>query len=270
MQQVELTYAKPKPVRFYRRKWVRRALIVVALAWLGWTGFPRCQLILNRYRCWKLDQQAMQYPIGPQQASISYVAPAAPVATVSPSVIAFHNSLLAARSAANLGTLTSPMLSATPVFCHVLTTSQGTPRIAQIYANIVPGTGGGSTSLQFLAITSPIRDSRWVIFGPRDPGNIATIIPDFATATFKFGVVHTLTFTGGTLDTADPSVAVLQYTLDQQPGVIRIHLVENVDNSPFPRMAIETIPDPIKWPGASGINWMGFYQWPIAPPPQHN
>jgi hypothetical protein len=154
------------------------------------------------------------------------------------------------------------MFSATPLFCHALVTANGSTRIVQIYAQIIPGSRGGET-MDLLALSSAIVDRKWILSPPKDPINLMFDSTEFGSVEYDLIPFKRVTMTGGELVPNDPSAVEIKLNLDGMTYPIRIHLGDHLDKSPFPRMAIEIAP---LSRSRAFTSWSesGFFDWPIA------
>jgi hypothetical protein len=265
--QLQISYAQP--IRWYRQRRFQRWVILLAILLLGWTIAREIPPFWHRYRCWQLNDRATRFPTTPDQILLDYSPPGPPLPHVATNVVQFQSELWASRSNAGLGTLTSPMLTGTPLLCHLLKTSKGSSRVVQIYAQI-SGLPSGITTVSFLAASCAIPDRRWILSPPKNGINRAFASTDFATAQLQFRALTNLTLNGGAVDPADPSVAEIKFGLNAGSYVIRIHLGDNFDQGPYPRMAIEIPQSLVGAKDSAGWMSSGFYSWPIATAPHGN
>jgi hypothetical protein len=269
MPQVELSYVKRPVIHWYQRRCIVRPIIFLALVWLGWTLVHAIPPIWYRYRCFRLQQQAIQFPTTPDQILLDFSPSGFPVSHIAASVVQFQNELWASRSKAGLGTLTSSMLASTPVFCHSLKTPNGSERVIQIYAQLTGAPGGGQT-VSFLATSSGILNRKWIVSPPKNPGGIAFTLMGFATAEIHLAAAKSLTISGGMIVSTDQSIAEITLAVDGQIYPIRIHLGDNFAQGPVPRMAMEGPEIMLKTRVCTGLSSVGFFVWPVAPAPAGN
>jgi hypothetical protein len=261
-QPIELSYAKPKRKHWWHSKWIWRITALLGAIWLAWTCIGWGSGALDRYRCYRLEQEAGTWT-NTAGATITCTPPATPVIHVQPTTLRFDKSLWAARSA-EPWRVTG--ITGTPLFCHELTTPGGTSRVMQVYGTIVPGS---PSRLKWAAVSIPNVDLHWVFHGT-DFNQSMQSVPDIAFAEFSLRSNQPLLIDSGTPDASDRSTASFSYTLGTHRCVFRIHLFDDTeDGSVIPRMAFEMTDDP--WHLPDGPSWYvgfsrsGFGEWPIAP-----